>query len=169
MKSSARPRTAKRREIEGIIRSLRLVGSVHKRHSQELQRNFKITGPQLGVMRIVARYPRISLGEMSQRIYLHISTVSSIVDRLEAAGYLARKRGSDDRRVVFLRLTDKGRALLKRAPVYAFGFLMRDIESLSSAEIHEIHHALRVLIKVMRIEDAAIRTGTDGAAGTGTE
>jgi DNA-binding MarR family transcriptional regulator len=143
----------KRREIEGIVRALRLVGSVHKRHSHELQQKFQITGPQLGVLRIVAGNPRISLGELSQRIYLHISTVSSIVDRLESAGYLARVRSEEDRRVVFLSLTDRGRALAKRAPVYAFGFLMRDIEGLPAGEIHKIHSALKLLLKVMRIED----------------
>jgi DNA-binding MarR family transcriptional regulator len=155
VKSLTKRATPKHREIEEIVRSLRLVGSVHRRHSQELMRNFKITGPQLGVMRLVARYPRVSLGELSKRIYLHISTVSSIVDRLEARGHLTRERSDHDRRVVFLELTDKGKNLVKKVPTYAFGFLMRDIESLSSAEIRQIQHALRLLTRLMRIEEKA--------------
>jgi DNA-binding MarR family transcriptional regulator len=159
----------KQREIEEIVRSLRLVRSVHARHSRELMRDFRITGTQLGVMRTLGRYRRISMGELSRRMYLHISTVSSIVDRLEAGGHLTRERSSGDRRVVFLELTARGREIVKKAPVYAFGFLMRDIESLPSAEIHKIHDALHLLLKVMRIEGADRGIRTNEAADVGAE
>jgi DNA-binding MarR family transcriptional regulator len=155
MPMANRGEALKRRRIEGIIQSLRLVGSVHKRHSSDLMRDFKITGPQLGAMRLLARHPHIPLTELSGRLYLHASTVSSIVDRLEDRGYLRRERGSTDRRVVFLELTPKGREIVKRAPVYAFGFLMRDIETLSPAEIAKIHDSLKLLLRVMKIEGAA--------------
>ncbi|HVP57049.1 MAG TPA: MarR family transcriptional regulator [bacterium] len=162
MKSKPDVDSRKRQKIEDIVRCLRLVRSVHARHSRELMHDFKITGTQLGVLRIVRRSGRISIGELSRRIYLHISTVSSIVDRLETAGYLRRKRGSGDRRVVFVELTTAGRETAKRAPVYAFGFLMRDIESLPAAEIRKIHEALRSLLKVMRIEGPNKRSDGNG-------
>jgi DNA-binding MarR family transcriptional regulator len=157
MISKSRRDSARRHEIEEIIRSLRLVGRVHKRHSRELMHNFKITGSQLGVIRIVSRHPRISLSELSRRMYLHTSTVSAIVDRLERSGYLTRERSRADRRVVSIQLTEKGRSMAGRAPVYAFGFLMRDIESLSAGEIAGIHEALQLLLKVMRIENVDAR------------
>jgi len=156
--AQARQDTEKHRHIEGIIRSLRLVGRVHKRHSRDLMRDFRITGSQLGAIRIIGRYHALSIGDLSRRMYLHISTVSSIVDSLEAGGYLERGRGRADRRVVFVRLTEKGKQVAKQAPVYAFGFLMRDIESLSPREITKIHDALQVLVKVMRIEGAEAKS-----------
>jgi hypothetical protein len=57
-----------------------------------------------------------------------------------------------DRGLVFLELRAAGRGIAKKAPVYAFGSLMRDIEDPPSAEIDEIHDALRRLLEAVRIE-----------------
>jgi len=54
-------------------------------------------------------------------MYLHISTISGIVDRLETGGYLQRRRSTDDRRVVHLRLTEKGKRTILQAPPSGFG------------------------------------------------
>jgi DNA-binding MarR family transcriptional regulator len=140
--------------IEEILRSLRLVKSVHGRHSKDLMRDFNITGTQLGVLRIVGRRGSISIGELSRRIYLHISTVSGIVDRLVGAGYLTRERSPGDRRVVVLELTPRGRDLVKQVPIAAFGFLVEDIESLSPTELRKISDALQILLRVMKIDGA---------------
>jgi MarR family transcriptional regulator, organic hydroperoxide resistance regulator len=163
VKSKSDRTESKQREIEEIVRCLRLVGRVHARHSRELMRDFKITGTQLGVIRTLERCGSMSVGELSRRIYLHISTVSSIVDRLEAAGHLRRTRGAGDRRVVLVELTAAGRGIARRAPVYAFGFLVRDIEGLAPAEINKIRDALRVLLKVMRIKSTDLGA-VNGAA-----
>jgi DNA-binding MarR family transcriptional regulator len=40
--------------------------------------------------------------------------VTRLVDRLEKAGLVERRRSEDDRRVVLVRITPKGRALLRR-------------------------------------------------------
>lgn len=150
--------------MEEIVRSLRLVRSLHARQSRELIRDFKITGTQLGILRTVGRTEGISTGELGRRVYLHISTVSGIVDRLEAAGYLARRRGNRDRRVVYLDLTQAGRRLVKRVPVSAFGLLMRDIEGLSPSQLDTIRSALQILLRVMKIDDAGLRRPTGSPA-----
>ena len=50
----------------------------------------------------------LSLSELSERIRAQNSTVTGIIDRMEREGLVVRARSSEDRRVVNIRLTDKG-------------------------------------------------------------
>ncbi|WP_115789449.1 MarR family winged helix-turn-helix transcriptional regulator [Arthrobacter silvisoli] len=54
---------------------------------------------------------------LGERTPMTQSAVSKVVDRLERAGLLARHSCADDRRSLFLELTDAGRALHKQAAV----------------------------------------------------
>jgi DNA-binding MarR family transcriptional regulator len=57
--------------------------------------------------------------ELEGRLLLEQHNISRLVDRLEAAGYLARKPCPDDRRGQMLVLTETGGELLLRMwPVY---------------------------------------------------
>jgi DNA-binding MarR family transcriptional regulator len=55
---------------------------------------------------IVQRLGRITAGELAAASGLTTGAVTTVVDRLENAGYLHRTRSSEDRRKVFIELTD---------------------------------------------------------------
>lgn len=57
----------------------------------------------------------LPLGKMGERLQVHPTSVTSIVDRLEGAGLVARLRHPDDGRAVLAEITDEGRALVERA------------------------------------------------------
>jgi DNA-binding MarR family transcriptional regulator len=59
-----------------------------------------LTPPQLNVIRAVVREGGLSLKDLSQKVGLAHSTVSGIVDRLEAKGLLVRRSDLTDTRVV---------------------------------------------------------------------
>jgi DNA-binding MarR family transcriptional regulator len=56
-----------------------------------------------------------TVGEIGQKLFLESSTLTPLLKRLEALGYLTRKRDPDDERQVRLRLTEKGSALRRQA------------------------------------------------------
>lgn len=55
----------------------------------------------------------ISITELCDRLSLDNPTLTGIVDRMERDGSLERRRDGDDRRVVNVYLTEKGRTLRK--------------------------------------------------------
>jgi MarR family transcriptional regulator, organic hydroperoxide resistance regulator len=70
-----------------------------------------LTAPQLLAIETLVEELRssnagLSLSELSKRMGLSHSTVSGIVDRLEARGFLRRVPREDDRRFVEVQLTD---------------------------------------------------------------
>lgn len=67
-----------------------------------------VTGPQRLVLRLIEERPEASANEISRIMHLNRSTVSGIVRRLEAEGFLRREQHREDGRVHRLVLTEKG-------------------------------------------------------------
>jgi DNA-binding MarR family transcriptional regulator len=57
----------------------------------------------------------LPLGKMGERLQVHPTSVTSIVDRLEQAGLVVRRPHPDDGRAVLAEITPDGRALVERA------------------------------------------------------
>jgi DNA-binding MarR family transcriptional regulator len=81
----------------------------------------------------------LPLGKMGERLQVHPTSVTSIVQRLEAAGLVRRVRDDTDGRVVLAEITEAGRELVERATAdlvgadFALGELSDDeLEQLSA-------------------------------------
>lgn len=57
----------------------------------------------------------LPLGKMGERLQVHPTSVTSIVDRLEAAGLVVRKPHPEDGRAVLAEITAAGRDLVEEA------------------------------------------------------
>ena len=57
----------------------------------------------------------LTVGEISEKLLLDNGTLSPLLKKLEQAGYLTRKRSSEDERVVVITLTEAGKALQEKA------------------------------------------------------
>jgi DNA-binding MarR family transcriptional regulator len=57
----------------------------------------------------------LPLGKMGERLQVHPTSVTSIVDRLEAAGLVVRKPHPEDGRAVLAEITPAGQALVEEA------------------------------------------------------
>jgi len=147
----------KQRAISEIMRSLRRIFKAIQQYSEEVLKEFGVTGPQLWALRTIYIEGQLSMGELSQRIYLHMSTVSGVVDRLEEKGYAERTRGASDRRVVRISLTKAGKRLVQRSPEAAQGKLLHGLESLSQQEVKIIRSSLDKVVRLMEIQDTKAR------------
>jgi MarR family transcriptional regulator, organic hydroperoxide resistance regulator len=58
---------------------------------------------------------RVTVGRLGERLHLDSGTLSPLVKRLEANGYVTRERSHDDERQVDVVLTSAGRSLEKQA------------------------------------------------------
>jgi DNA-binding MarR family transcriptional regulator len=67
------------------------------------------------VLLTFSRAGALPLGKMGQRLQVHATSVTSIIDRLERSGFVVRRRHPEDRRTVLAELTDEGRAVVEAA------------------------------------------------------
>jgi DNA-binding MarR family transcriptional regulator len=80
-----------------------------------LKANTELSLHQYNVLRILrGSHPTgLPSGEIATRMVTRDPDVTRLVDRLERRGLVARARGTRDRRVVEVRITDKGLDLLR--------------------------------------------------------
>ncbi|MCB4861295.1 MarR family transcriptional regulator [Sphingobium sp. PNB] len=70
-----------------------------------------ITYPQYLVLHALWEQDGRTIGQIAERLSLESSTVTPLVKRLEAAGFLTRARSTTDERRVDVRLTERGAAM----------------------------------------------------------
>lgn len=101
---------------EQVLMSLRKIIRAVDLHSKKLVNRCGLTGPQLVVLKQMAAYKEITTGTLSRNVNLSQPTVTSILDRLEKRDLLVRRRDTNDKRKVFVNITEAGRQLLNEAP-----------------------------------------------------
>jgi DNA-binding MarR family transcriptional regulator len=57
----------------------------------------------------------LPLGKMGERLQVHPTSITSIIDRLETAGHVVRRRHPEDGRAVLAEITSSGRAVVEAA------------------------------------------------------
>lgn len=74
-----------------------------------------LTYPQYLVMLVLWEDDGQTVKEIGDRLKLDSGTLTPLLKRLEAGGYVTRRRGREDERQVIVRLTDEGQALSEKA------------------------------------------------------
>ncbi len=107
-----------------------------------------LTHPQYLVMLALwERSPR-SVRELGDELQLDPATLSPLLKRLEALGYVARRRSVDDERVLEISTTDAGAAL--RATAETIPPRVVDRLDMSLAELESLRGALHRVIAAAR-------------------
>ncbi len=101
---------------EDALIALRQIQRRTEQASKRLAALVGLTPSQLLVMQILAERGEISAGEVSKLTQLKHATITSLVDKLEGRGLLARRRCEEDRRRVWLTLLPEGRNAITSAP-----------------------------------------------------
>lgn len=74
-----------------------------------------LTYPQYLVLLVLWETDGVSVGDLGSRLFLDSGTLTPLLKRMEAAGWLTRLRAVDDERRVIVSLTTAGRALRRKA------------------------------------------------------
>ena len=126
-------------EINGNVRHLI---QLLQTRSKKIRKDTGITGPQLLAMKTLFESPDLSISELARRIYLHPATVVGIVDRLEARSFVKRRRSKKDLRQVNVRLTAKGKGVLRKAPGAAQASALSGLETLPDKKLKRLSVSL---------------------------
>ena len=119
---------------------------VQRRFSTKLQ-PFNVTPPQWGVLVALWEQDGLPLSELAKRSFFDGPTMTGIVDRLEHAGLVTRRRDSHDRRVISVYLTDAGRALEQVLPVLSEETNQEAVAGLSDEQVPQFCETLRRVIR----------------------
>lgn len=120
-----------------------------------------VTSTQFAVLSIIARQPQIDQNALAKLASLDTSTVADVVNRLSNRGYVARNKGTADRRRNLLTLTAEGERLFVRLSEAAERVGQRLVEALPEADRGDLVRILQLLVKA----GEAMRAGDTVAGG----
>lgn len=153
---SAHRARAGERSLDPVLDFMRLLWSIEhglERVSKRMENALGITGPQRLVLRVVGRFPDISASELADLVRLHPSTITGILQRLAARGFLERRRDPADTRRVRLRLNRRAYAHTRTQAGTVEHAVRR---ALARAGAAKVRAARRVLTEVAsRLDDLA--------------
>jgi DNA-binding MarR family transcriptional regulator len=111
-----------------------------------------ITGGQAALLWAIRSNPGIGLQELADLEGVSAPAMSAHVDRLEAAGLVARRRSDRDRRRVELGVTDAGHRVLRSARRRRTAWLAERMRGLEPDELERIEAALPALERLLEDE-----------------
>ena len=139
--------------IAEVMQSLRRIFKAIQDYSQEVSNKFGITGPQLWALKTISQNESLYLSELGKRMYLHPSTITGLIDRLEKKGYVERSRDQKDRRVIYVQLTPKGKRIVKKAPNPIQGKMIYGLRKLKAEELNSIYDSALKLVEIMEAQN----------------
>lgn len=92
-------------EIEALLRQ---VSAIIRKRGREILADTGVTPPQLDALCHLKEQPLLTMGELGGRMGLACSTATDLCDRMERNGLVVRERDQEDRRVIRLRITERG-------------------------------------------------------------
>ncbi|CAA7601826.1 MarR family [Acididesulfobacillus acetoxydans] len=134
-----------------------ILKAMHRQFKKEFNRftgESELTVPQIFLLRTLVTKGSISISELAEHLNLANSTVSGIVDRLERDGFVTRVRDKEDRRIVYVELTEHAAHFREQVPRFNekfLGELLRGVDDQTLREMASSFRQLSDLIK--RFED----------------
>ncbi|MGE4357116.1 MAG: MarR family winged helix-turn-helix transcriptional regulator [Candidatus Omnitrophota bacterium] len=117
-----------------------------KRQSDELFKG-KITLPQFMVMEFLYRENSAIMSKIAEILLVSAPAATGIVDKLVRDGYLKRENTSDNRRIILIKLSQKGKKTIEKA-IKQRQLLIKDI--FGKLEEKERLQYLQILTKIYK-------------------
>lgn len=100
--------------------------------------NGVLTGPQFFILHLLSRKERWMVTEIAERMSVKPSAITVMIDRLKQHGMVQRERDEQDRRVVFVKITDQGRQTLTEAVEKRKQIVMKYLQHLTKEELESL-------------------------------
>jgi DNA-binding MarR family transcriptional regulator len=127
-----------------------LLGRAHLEHRAIAERglvSLGLSGKGFGALIVLVQEGPLSQQRLGERQGIDRTTMVAVVDELERAGFVERRRDPRDRRAYSLHATAKGRRVLKRAAEAARSAEDEFLAPLPAADRRRLKELLRTLLE----------------------
>lgn len=132
------------------LKLFRVIFKSANRHFHAIEQAIGIGGALLWALSEIDQASEITITQLANAMSIHQSTASNLVDALVARRYLEKIRSNMDKRVIFLNVTEEGRALLAKAPLPHKGILPDVLMRMEHDNLVELNKLLELLVNQMQ-------------------
>ena len=136
-------------ELNSLANQLNSVSIRLLRSISEVDEVMGLTVPQASLLSVLVFGGSQTIGELAKRERVSSPAITKHVDNLEEMGLVERVRGVEDRRVVEVRATDVGRAVINKGRVARIEALAHRVETLSREERRHVKRSLALIHKML--------------------
>ncbi|RSK28068.1 MarR family transcriptional regulator [Bacillus sp. HMF5848] len=141
-----------RQTVAEIEKSLRYIAHIIKQKGREILSNYTITPPQFVALQWLLEEGDMTIGELSNKMFLACSTTTDLVDRMEKSELVMRVKDTNDRRVVRIHLLEEGARIIEEVIEKRQDYLEKTLIQFSSEEILLLQQNLDRLHREMNKE-----------------
>lgn len=136
-----------------VLKKFRIIYGSVRQQFREIEQTCGVTGSQLWILQEVAKTPDIGISELADRLSIHQSTGSQLVEKLVGRNLIIKERSKEDQRRVGLRVTAEASKLLTNAPGPAEGILPEALQALPESALLALNNSLVEVIGQLRVRD----------------
>jgi DNA-binding MarR family transcriptional regulator len=136
-----------------VLKKFRIIYGSVRQQFRDIERTCGVTGSQLWIMHEISTTSGIGVSLLAERLSIHQSTCSQLVEKLVTRKLIIKERSKEDQRRVGLNLTDTAAKLIKNAPGPAEGVLPEALSALSAETMQSLDLALEKVIKQLQYRD----------------
>lgn len=129
-----------------VLKQFRLIYGAVKQHFRNVEKQCGLSGSQVWLLREVEASPGTGVSRLAERLSIHQSTCSLLVEKLVGAGLVSKTRSAEDQRRVGLEVTPAGAQLLNNVPGPAEGLLPEALKQLPADSLRILNANLDQLI-----------------------
>jgi MarR family transcriptional regulator, organic hydroperoxide resistance regulator len=136
--------------VANIEKDLRYISGIIKQKGREMLTNYKITPPQFVALQWLFEDGDMTIGELSNKMFLACSTTTDLVDRMEKSNLVMRVKDPNDRRVVRIHLQEEGERIINEVIIKRQAYLEEVLTNFSAEEIQLLQTNLMKLHQEMK-------------------
>jgi DNA-binding MarR family transcriptional regulator len=138
--------------VAAIEKDLRYISGIIRQKGREILHNYAITPPQFIALQWLFEEGDMTIGELSNKMYLACSTTTDLVDRMEKNRLVTREKDLNDRRIVRIHLLDEGRRIINEVIEKRQLYLKNVLKNFTEEEICHLKENLAKLHQGMQEE-----------------
>ncbi|MBM6619789.1 MarR family winged helix-turn-helix transcriptional regulator [Bacillus suaedaesalsae] len=131
-------------------KSLRYISGIIKQKGREMLNQYTITPPQFVALQWLLENGDMTIGELSNKMYLAFSTTTDLIDRMEKNELVVRVKDENDRRVVRIHLLPEGGRIIEEVIEKRQKYLEEVLSAFSQDEIIMLEKLLGKLHQEMK-------------------
>lgn len=138
--------------VPDIEKTLRYIAHIIKQKGREILSTYTITPPQFVALQWLLEEGDMTIGDLSNKMYLAYSTTTDLIDRMERNELVVRLKDSNDRRVVRIHLLPEGGRIIEEVILKRQHYLKEVLKNFNEDEIYELEKSLSKLHLEMKEE-----------------
>lgn len=126
-------------------KELRYISGIIKQKGREILNSYTITPPQFIALQWLFEHGDMTIGDLSNKMYLAFSTTTDLVDRMEKNELVVRIREEQDRRVVRIKLLKEGERIIEEVIQKRQDYLQNVLSEFNEEEVEQFSFLLEKL------------------------